>query len=138
MLRIPILRAAFAVAALALVVSASPTSTAPSATDNLLLNGDMERPLAGHPWMPAAWDTSVSGLPSVFFGRDSFLVHGGRYSVNVANASTIYNMSHNWNQVILITPAMWGKDAVLSVWTRNNGVDGRGYVLMQAYRDTLS
>jgi hypothetical protein len=138
MLRIPVLRVALAMAALALAVSAPPTATAPGATDNLLLNGDMESPLPGHAWMPSAWDTSVSGLPSVFFGRDSFLVHDGRYSLNVANASTIFSMSHNWHQQLLVTPDMWGKDAVLSVWTRNNGVEGRGYVLLQAYRDTIS
>ncbi len=138
MLRIPILRAAVMAAALAVVVFAPPSGTAPAASDNLLLNGDMEAPLPGHPWMPAAWDTSVSGLPSVFFGRDTFLVHGGRYSLNVANASTIFKMSHNWHQALLVTPDMWGKDAVLSVWTRSNGVDGRGYVLLQAYRDTIS
>jgi len=140
MFRIRILRlaAAAATAALALAVSSAPTMTAPSATGNLLANGDMEAPLPGHAWMPAGWDTSVSGLPSVFFGRDSFLVHGGQFSLNVANTSTIFPMAHNWHQSVLVTPDMWGKDAVLSVWTRNNGVDGRGYVLLQAFRDTIS
>lgn len=136
--RIPILRAAFVAAALALAVFAPPSRTAPAASDNLLVNGDMETPLEGSTWMPAGWDTSVSGLPSVFFGRDTFLVHSGKYSLNVANASTLFPMSYNWHQSVLVTPDMWGKDAVLSVWTRNNGVDGRGYVLLQAYRDTIS
>lgn len=131
--RISIARALLAAALLV------PLAAAPGvAAENLLANGDMEAPLEGHPWMPAGWDTSVSGLPSVFFGRDSFLVRSGKYAINVANASMLLQMSHNWNQTLKITPDMWGKDAVLSVWTRNNGVDGRGYVLMQAYRDTIS
>jgi hypothetical protein len=137
MLRIPFARAALG-AALLVVLASPPSSTAPSASDNLLPNGDMETPLEGHPWMPAGWDTSVSGMPSVFFGRDSFLVHGGRYAINVANASMLFHMGHNWNQALRITPDMWNKDAVLSVWSRSNGVEGRGYVLMQAYRDTIS
>jgi hypothetical protein len=137
MLRASLFRAAPYAAAIALMVAPVPSSTAPGSSGNLLINGDMEAPLPGHPWMPAGWDTSVAGLPSVFFGRDTFLVHGGEYSINVANASTIINMSHNWHQILPITPDMWGKDAVLSVWSRNNGVEGRGYVSLEAYRDTI-
>lgn len=138
MLRNHALGLLLAAAALGVAVTAPPVATAPGDSGNLLVNGGMEAPLEGHAWMPAGWDTSVSGLPSVFFGRDSFLVHGGRFALNVANASMIFPMSHNWHQEILVTPDMWGKDAVLSVWTRNNGVEGRGYVLLQAYRDTIS
>jgi hypothetical protein len=138
MRRILVLCTAVAVATLAVLVKAGLTATAPGASGNLLINGNMESPREGHPWMPAGWDTSVSGLPSVFFGRDSFLVREGRFSLNVANASTIYPMSHNWHQMVMVTPDMWGKDAVLSVWSRSNGVEGRGYVLLQAYRDTIS
>jgi hypothetical protein len=138
MLRNQVLGLLLAAVVFGVALPAPPLATAPSATENLLANGDMEAPLAGHPWMPAGWDTSISGLPSVFFGRDSFLVHGGQFALNVANASMLFPMSHNWRQEILVTPDMWGKDAVLSVWSRNNGVEGRGYVLLQAYRDTLS
>jgi hypothetical protein len=74
----------------------------------------------------------------VFFGRDGFSAHGGKYGVNVANASSLYPFANNWSQTIFVTPDMWGKDLVLSVWTRNNGVDGRAYILLQAYRDTVS
>ena len=105
---------------------------------NLLVNPDFELPLPGHPWMPAGWDTSVSGLPSVFFGRDTFLVHGGRYAVSVANLSTLVPMAHNWNQSFVIDRSWWGKDAVLSVWTRSNGLLGRAFVREVVYRDTLS
>ena len=138
MLRNQVLGLLLAAVVFGVALPAPPLATAPGATENLLANGDVEAPLAGHPWMPAGWDTSISGLPSVFFGRDSFLVHGGQFALNVANASMLFPMSHNWRQEILVTPDMWGKDAVLSVWSRNNGVEGRGYVLLQAYRDTLS
>jgi hypothetical protein len=138
-----------ALAALALVLLATPaqaqraanpgktaaaTRTAPR---NLLQNPGFEKPLAGHAWMPAAWDTFASGLPTVFFGRDTFLVRSGQYSVNVANLSTYVPMYHNWSQTLLVGREVWGKDAVLSVWTRSNGLQGRAYVLVQAYRDTI-
>jgi len=105
--------------------------------DNLLVNPGFEEPLAGHAWMPAGWDTSDSGLPTVFFGRDTLAVHGGQYAVNVANTSTVFPVWHNWSQQVAVGPEAWGKDAVFSVWTKANGLQGRAYVLVQAYRDTI-
>lgn len=104
----------------------------------LLQNGDFERTVAQHPWMPTNWDTSMAELPTVFFGRDSFLVHGGRWAVSVANMSTAFPMAHNWNQSVLVGPEWWGKTASFKVWTRSNGLEGRAYVLVQAYNDTAS
>ena len=128
--------------ALAAVVGAALASFSPvaahAASRNLLINPGMEDALPDHPWMPAGWDTSVSGLPTTFFGRDSFLVHGGHYAVTVANVSTMLPMAHNWSQKLLVGREAWGKDAVFTVWTRSNGVDGRAYCLLQAYRDTIS
>jgi len=74
----------------------------------------------------------------VFFGRDSFLVRSGQYSVNVANTSTLYWMGHNWSQTLLVDRSWWGKTAVFSVWTRSNGQQGRAYVMAQAYTDSVS
>jgi len=108
------------------------------AAGNLLQNPGFEAELPGHPWMPAAWDTSDTGLPTVFFGRDTLLAREGSYSVNVANVSTFIPMAYNWSQRVLIKPEHWNQDAVFSVWTRSNGVEGRAYVLIQAYRDTIS
>lgn len=105
---------------------------------NLLRNSGFEAPLPGHPWMPAAWDTFPSGLPTVFSGRDTFLVHGGRYAVSIANLSTNVPMFHNWSQTLVVGRELWGKDLVFSVWTRSNGLQGRAYVLLQAYRDTVT
>jgi hypothetical protein len=121
-----------------LLLCAVPAAHAARVPANLLQNSGFEQALPGHPWMPAAWDTSESGLPTVFFGRDTFLVHSGNYAVTVANVSTVWPMSHNWSQALKVDRAWWGKDAVLSVWTRSNGLQGRGYILLQAYRDTLT
>lgn len=126
---------AFALLTLPVLLTAA---AAHAASKNLLLNPGFEDPLEGHPWMPAGWDTSVSGLPTTFFGRDTFLVHGGRYCVNVANISTVLPMAHNWSQSVLVGKEAWNKDVLFTVWTRSNGVEGRAYCLLQAYRDTIS
>lgn len=104
---------------------------------NLIVNGGFEQRLVGHEWMPAAWDTFESGLQTAFYGRDTVLAHGGRYAVSVANVSNTVPMFHNWSQVIPVEKAHWNRDAVLTIWTRSLGVQGRAYVLVQAYRDTI-
>lgn len=124
-------------AALALLPPPAETAS-PTPTRTRLQNGDFERAESGHHWMPSGWDTSRADLPTVFFGRDTFLVHGGRYAVSVANMSQAFPMGHNWNQTMLVGPELWGKQATLRVWARNNGVEGRGYLLIQAYNDTAS
>jgi hypothetical protein len=104
---------------------------------NLLNNPGFETTLAGHSWMPAGWDTSWSTLPTVFFGRDTLSAHEGRYAVSVANVSTLLPLWHNWSQTLVVGPETWNKDLVFTAWTRSNGVQGRGYILLQAYRDTV-
>jgi len=130
---------------LALLLLCSPALAAPakapakaSAPRELLQNGGFERAASANHWMAAGWDTSMADLSSVFFGRDSFLVHSGRYAVSVANMSDAFPMGHNWSQTILVGPESWGKLATFKVWARNNGVDGRAYILVQAYSDTAS
>ena len=114
---------------------AGPALAAP--VGNMLSNPGFETTLSDHSWMAAGWDTSASNLPTVFFGRDTTIAHSGSYSVNVANVSTMAPLWHNWSQSLVVGPEMWNKDVVFSVWTRSNGVQGRGYVLLQAYRDTV-
>jgi hypothetical protein len=111
-------------------------ASAPSA--NRLENPGFEAGVPGHPWMPAGWDTSRAGLSSVFFGRDTLLAHSGQYAITVANVSDLWPFSHNWSQTVLVDSKDWGKDAVLTIWTRSTGVEGRAYVMLQAYRDTLT
>jgi len=104
---------------------------------NLLTNSGFETTLPGHPWMAAGWDTSWSSLPTVFFGRDTLSAHEGHYAVHVANVSMLLPLWHNWSQGLVVGPETWNKDLVFTAWTRSNGVQGRGYVLLQAYRDTV-
>jgi hypothetical protein len=124
-----------AVLILALVAAAPCAAAVPSG--ELLQNPGFEDSLETHPWMPAAWDTSQTAIPTVYFGRDTFLVHGGRYAVSVANTSTHIPAWHNWSQTVVVGPEAWGKELVFSVWTRSNGLQGRAYILLQAYRDTI-
>jgi hypothetical protein len=129
--------AVLSLVALALALAAGASLAAANPSGELLLNPGFEDSLEAHPWMPSGWDTSQTSLPTVFFGRDTFLVHGGRYSVSIAKTSMFVPVWHNWNQTLLVGPESWGKDLVLSVWTRSNGLQGRAYVLLQAYRDTI-
>jgi hypothetical protein len=118
------------------VIMSAPAGAAPAR--NLLSNPGFEQSLSDHSFMPTAWDTFPSALPTVFFGRDTLLAHGGRYSVSVANVSTYVPMWHNWSQTLVVGKETWEKDLVFSVWTRSNGLQGRAYVLLQAYRDTVT
>jgi hypothetical protein len=115
-----------------------PAAAAKPSAHSLLQNPDFERGLATHAWMPSGWDTSMADLPTVFFGRDSFIVHSGKWAVNVANMSGAFPMAHNWSQTLLVGPETWGKTAVLKVWARSNGIDGRAYIMVQAYSDTAT
>jgi len=134
----------FGFAAVALLLTcgtaaaATPTATSSSAPKNLLLNPGFEKGIPDHPWMPAAWDTFQSGLNTVFFGRDTLLRHSGRYSVSIANVSSYVPMFHNWSQTMLVGRELWGKDVVFTVWTHSDGLQGRAYILAQAYRDTIT
>ena len=137
------LRVALVLAVFASCLTLATRAEARFVSKNLLKNPDFEQGLQDHPWMPAGWDTSVSGLPTVFFGRDTLLAFHGSYSVSLANLSVLFPMGHNWNQALLVDSTsvgnkMWGKDLVFSVWTRSIGIEGRAYILIQAYRDTIS
>jgi hypothetical protein len=118
--------------------AATPAGQSSSASKNLLLNPGFEKGLSDHLWMPAAWDTFQSGLNTVFFGRDTLLRHSGRYSVSIANLSSYVPMFHNWSQSLVVGRELWGKDVVFTVWTHSDGLQGRAYVLLQAYRDTIT
>ena len=128
-----------AVVALALFVLPFAAPAAPTtAARNLVVNPGFETGLSGHEWMPAGWDTSDAGLPTVFFGRDTLSPRSGHYSVNIANTSNVWMFNHNWHQAVLVGRETWGKDAIFSIWTRSSGVDGHGYVLAQCYQDTVT
>ncbi len=122
---------------LSLVALLAAASGAAADAKNLLVNPGFETGLEGHGWMPTGWDTSRAGTETVLFSRDQYSAHSGSVGGGIANASVGMPLWHNWSQTVPVTPDMWGKDAELTVWTRSNGVDGRGYVLLQAYRDTV-
>lgn len=124
--------------ALSVAPCAAASAPAKAAPRNLLKNPGFEESIKGHEWMPTGWDTSRADMPSVFFGRDTLEAHGGRYAVSVANGSGVLPMSHNWSQTLLVDKELWGKDLVFTVWTKSNGVDGRAYIKLEAYRDTVS
>ena len=100
----------------------------------LLQNPGFERGVANHPWMPTGWDTSRADLPTVFFGRDTFLVRSGQWSVNVANMSTAFPMAHNWSQTLLVGPEHWGKTAVFRGTSTGHGTGMSGIRLWPAGR----
>ncbi len=124
-------------AALTLALATAAPCAAAGPSGELLLNPGFEDSLETHPWMPSGWDTSQASMPTVFFGRDTFLTHSGSYAVSVANTSTLVPVWHNWSQAVLVGPRAWGKDLVFSAWTRSNGLQGRAYIMLQAYRDTI-
>ena len=126
------------VAVLVVLAALAAAPFASAAPRNLLQNPGFESGRPDHPWLAAAWDTSASELPTVFFGRDTLLAHTGSWAVSVANLSTRIPVAHNWSQTVVVGREAWGKDLVFSVWTRSNGLRGRAYVLAQAYRDTAS
>ena len=123
---------------LLLMPGAIPTASAAARSTNLLVNPGFEEPRGHHPWMPAGWDTSITGQLSVFFSRDTFLARSGHYAASVANLSAMIYMAHSWSQSLIVDRSMWGKDAVFSVWTRDNGLQGRAFIRAVIYRDTLS
>jgi len=125
-------------ALVALAIVTLPATAFAAAPRNLLLNPGFERQLPGHDWMPASWDTSSAGMSTVFFGRDTLLRHGGQYGVSIANTSTVFPMGHNWSQTLLVGREAWDKTATFSVWSFSAGQEGRAYVLLQAYSDTVT
>ncbi len=132
--RAPVAR--WALLALLVPIAAAAAPAAPAAR-NLLLNPGFEKGAANSAWMPAAWDTSESGLPTVFFGRDSVNVHSGTWSVNIANMSEWIPVAHYWGQEVVVGREAWGREAVLRVWTRCNGLSGRAYLAAMVFRDTV-
>lgn len=132
-------RSVFLVPCLCSLVLALAFSARPAAADgNMIANPGFEESLGNHPWMPAGWDTSRAGFSWVFFGRDTLSPHSGQYSASVANVSAMFTMSHNWHQMFLVGSELWGKDLVFSIWTRSLGVNGRAYIKLEAYRDTIT
>jgi len=126
-------------AAVLLLAASSPafaqSQTARPAGVNLLSNGGFED---GGLFTPSDWDTTVAGVPTVLFYWEPDMKHGGARSASIVNAGDILPVWHNWNQIIPAAGRYVGKDLELSVWTRAAQLSGRGYVMVQCYRDTVT
>jgi len=88
---------------------------------------------------PSDWDTTVAGVPTVLFYWDPDVKRSGTRSASVVNAGDALPVWHNWNQMIPDAQDLIGKDLELTVWVRSAQMSagGRGYVMLQAYRDTV-
>ncbi len=104
------------------------------AAPNLLANPSFEE---GGLFAPADWDSTVAGVPTVLFFWDQDVHRTGARSASIVNAGDILPVWHNWNQIVPSAGRYVGKDLVLSVWTRSAQLTGRGYVMVQCYRDTV-
>jgi hypothetical protein len=105
------------------------------AAPNLLTNPSFEE---GGLFAPSDWDSTVAGVPTVLFFWDQDVKRSGARSISIVNAGDILPVWHNWNQFVPDAGKYQGKDLELSVWTRSAQLTGRGYVMVQCYRDTVS
>jgi hypothetical protein len=105
------------------------------AAQNLLANPGFEE---GGLFNPTDWDTTVAGVPTVLFYWDPDVKRSGSRSISIVNAGDAMPVWHNWNQMILDGQRFRGRDLELSVWVRSAQLTGRGYVMLQVYRDTVT
>lgn len=120
-----------------LVHCANPASASAQtgrASTNLLANPGFEE---GGLFTPSEWDTTVAGVPTVLFYWDPDMTHGGAKSASIVNAGDVIPIWHNWNQIIPAAGRYVGRDLELSVFTRSAQLSGRGYIMVQCYRDTV-
>ncbi|MGH7724998.1 MAG: hypothetical protein ACREOU_06170 [Candidatus Eiseniibacteriota bacterium] len=101
---------------------------------NLLSNPGFE---AGGLFSPSDWDSTLAGVPTVMFYWDPEVKRSGTRSACVVNAGDHLPVWHNWNQMILHAGRFAGRDLELSAWVRSAQMGGRGYVMVQCYRDTV-
>jgi hypothetical protein len=115
-------------------VAFQPQTADAQAGPNLLANPSFEE---GGLFTPTDWDTTVAGVPTVLFYWDPDVTHGGKKALSIVNAGDMIPIWHNWNQMIPNAQKYADKDLELSVWTRSAQLSGRGYCMVQCYRDTV-
>ncbi len=127
-----------AVALLALVDAAPRTAAAQSATTQSATRFRNPGFEDGGLFNPSDWDTTVAGVPTVLFYWDPDVARGGGRSASIVNAGDAIPVWHNWNQMLPHAGDLVGRDLELTVWVRSSQMSGgRGYVMLQAYRDTV-
>src|SRR5688572_4080173 len=104
-------------------------------SDNLLPNAGFE---SGGLFTPSSWDTTTAGLPTVLFYWDPDIKRSGERSAAIVNAGDMLPLWHNWNHMIEHAGRFAGRDLELSVWVRSAQMGGRGYLMLQCYRDTVT
>ncbi len=133
MTRFPVL-VLFALAAVSLLTASGVHAQGGRAVTNLLANPGFE---SGGLFSPTDWDSTVAGVPTVLFYWDPEVKRSGARSACLVNAGDALPVWHNWNQMILHAGRFAGRDLELSAWVRSAQMGGRGYVMVQCYRDTV-
>lgn len=119
----------------ALAPAAATAAAGAPARANLLPNPGFED---GGLFNPSDWDTTVAGVPTVLFYWDGDVKRSGARSASVINAGDAVPVWHNWNHMILHAGHLVGRDLELTAWVRSAQMNGgRGYIMVQAYRDTV-
>src|SRR4029079_13430317 len=78
-----------------------------------------------------------AAVPTWLLYWDSDVIHVCKKAISIVNAGDVIPIWHNWNQMIPNAQKYADKDLELTVWTRSAQLSGRGYVMVQAYRDTV-
>ena len=129
---------ALALLALAFIDSTPGNAAAQSATSQSATRFRNPGFEDGGLFSPTDWDTTVAGVPTVLFYWDPDVKRSGARSASIVNAGDAIPVWHNWNQMIPKAGSLVGRDLELTVWVRASQLSGgRGYVMLQAYRDTV-
>jgi hypothetical protein len=105
------------------------------ARTNLLANPGFED---GGLFNPTDWDTTEAGVPTVLFHWDRETKRTGDRAASLINAGDAMPLWHNWSQTLRHAGRFAGRDMEFKVWVRSSQLSGgRGYILLQAYKDTI-
>ena len=102
---------------------------------NLLRNPSVED---GVLFTPTGWETTSVGLPTIRFGWDNATARTGERSLYLYNTSDAVPVWHNWHQYLTDVSDLAGKDVVFRGWAKTRQITGLGYLLVQAYSDTIT
>ena len=123
------------VAAVAVLGPGSAAAQSAHTPLNLLRNPSVED---GVLFTPTGWETTAVGLPTIRFGWDTETARTGERSLYLYNTSDAVPVWHNWHQYLTDVSGLVGKDVVFRGWTKTRQITGLGYLLVQAYSDTIT
>ena len=123
-------------AAIAAAFHADPAAAqAGRAPLNLLRNPSVEE---GVLFTPTGWETTAVGLPTIRFDWDATTARTGERSLYLYNTSDAVPIWHNWHQYLTEVSGLVGKDVIFRGWAKTRQLRGLGYLLVQAYSDTIT